>query len=85
MISTNVGTLKQKLSYYLRRVGEGHEVIVTSHSRQIARIIPEGQKSELEIQMPSLPVSELRKLKHPRKPIGGGKGVAFLLEDRARR
>ena len=40
MKSVNVGTLKNELSAYLRRVRKGEEVIVRDRNVPIARIVP---------------------------------------------
>ena len=40
MNTVSVATLKQKLSQYLRQVEQGEEVVVTSHRRRVARIVP---------------------------------------------
>ena len=58
MNTVNVATLKQKLSEYLRRVEEGDEIIVTSHRRRIARIIPEPEAG-VRIRPPLHPLSRL--------------------------
>jgi prevent-host-death family protein len=83
MISVNVATLKEKLSYYLKLVKDGQEVVVTSHRHRIARILavsaPNSQPTE-----PSRPVKDLRKLRgvKPRRSVSA---VRALLEDRQRR
>ncbi len=83
MSIVNVATLKEKLSYYLKRVKEGEEVVVTSHRQRVARILPvsapESQSTE-----PSRPVKDLLKLRgiKPRRTISA---VGTLLEDRQRR
>ena len=40
MKTVNIGTLKNKLSSYLRDVRNGEEVIVQDRKKPIARIIP---------------------------------------------
>lgn len=83
MISVNVATLKEKLSYYLKLVKDGQEVMVTSHRHRVARILavsaPNSQPTE-----PSRAVKDLRKLRgvKPRRSVSA---VRALLEDRQRR
>ncbi len=83
MISVNVATLKEKLSYYLKLVKDGQEVVVTSHRHRVARILavsaPNSQPTE-----PSRAVKDLRKLRgvKPRRSVSA---VRALLEDRQRR
>jgi prevent-host-death family protein len=43
-----VRELKNKLSAYLRLVAEGHKLIVTSHKRPIAQILPPEQAQQDE-------------------------------------
>lgn len=40
MASASVAELKDGLTDYLRRVGEGEEVIITEHGLPMARIVP---------------------------------------------
>ncbi len=83
MSIVNVATLKEKLSYYLKRVKEGEEVVVTSHRQRVARILP-ASASESRSTEPSRPVKDLLKLRgiKPRRTISA---VGTLLEDRQRR
>jgi prevent-host-death family protein len=82
MITVNVAELKQRLSAYLHRVGEGEEIVVTSHQRRVARVIPEPDG--LAIRPPSRRPRELAGVKGVR--MGTGRpAVAVLLEDRDRR
>ena len=77
--SVNVADLKSRLSYHLKRVEEGRELIVTAHKRQVARIIPVSEAG-LPVRGPARPVSDLRKLKGiARKRVSA---VTALLEDR---
>jgi len=79
----NVATLKEKLSYYLKLVKSGEEVVVTSHRHRVARILP-ATASSAEIVEPTRPVKDLRKVKGVklRRPASG---VRSLLDDRRRR
>lgn len=38
--TVGVADLKARLSAHLRRVQEGHELVVTDHGRPVARIVP---------------------------------------------
>ena len=40
MRSVNIGTLKNRLSSYLRYVREGEEILVQNRNKPIARIVP---------------------------------------------
>ena len=83
MTTVNVATLKENLSYYLRLVREGQEIVVTSHRHRVARILPpsapDGQVTE-----PPRPVRDLKKIKgiKSRRSLSA---VRTLLEDRRRR
>jgi prevent-host-death family protein len=46
MITTNVTTLRQALPKYLSYVEAGEHIIVTSHGKPIARIIPAANAAE---------------------------------------
>lgn len=83
MISVNVAMLKEKLSYYLKLVKRGQEVVVTSHRHKIARILPVSRPSS-EFTEPDREVKDLLKLKgiKPRRSLSA---VKALLEDRQRR
>ncbi len=83
MKTVNVATLKQKLSEYLRLVEQGDEVVVTSHRRPIARLVPENGTG-LVVHPPTQPLSALHRIRGAklRKPFNA---VQSLLDDRARR
>lgn len=81
MKTVNVATLKEKLSAYLRKVQEGEEIIVTSHRRPVARVVPESEA--LDIRHPSRPLSALRRIPGVRLRRGVS-AVDALIEDRRR-
>lgn len=81
--TVNVALLKQNLSAYLHLVEQGDEVVVTSHRRTVARLMPESDAG-CKIRPPILPVSALRKVKGV-TPLKGFSVDADLLWDRARR
>ena len=83
MLTVNVATLKEKLSYYLGLVKQGGEVVVTSHRHRVARILP-ASAPNAQPREPPRPVKDLRKLKgiKPRRSVSA---VRMLLEDRQRR
>lgn len=83
MTRVNVAILKEKLSQYLRQVEEGEEVVVTSHKRPVARIVPVLSPVERPKE-PSRPVSDLRYVKgiKRRKSVSA---VRELLKDRRSR
>ena len=39
-MEVSIRDLKSRLSEYLRRVAEGEEMIVTSHGKEVARLVP---------------------------------------------
>ena len=83
METTSVAELKQNLSHYLHAVEAGGEVIVTSHRRTVARLVPNGS-GDLRIRPPTRDMASLALLGRGR-PIGRVDGVKLLMEDRRRR
>ena len=83
MNTVNVATLKMKLSYYLKMVERGQEVVVTSHKQPVARILPILAAS-VEPMDPCRPVSDLFKLK-PIRRRRAVSAVRSLIEDRRSR
>lgn len=82
MNTVNVATLKEKLSYYLKLVKRGQEVVVTSHRHRVARILPVSAPESLPTE-PSRPVRDLQKLRGVK--VGRSvSAVRTLLEDRQR-
>lgn len=81
--TVNVAALKQNLSAYLHKVEQGAEVLVTSHRRTVARLVPDNA-TDTAIRPPTLPVSALANIRGVklRKPFSA---VQVLLEDRQRR
>jgi prevent-host-death family protein len=79
----NVAVLKEKLSYYLKLVKSGEEVVVTSHRHRVARIVP-VTASSAEIVEPTRPVKDLKTIRGivSRRSLSG---VKSLLDDRRRR
>lgn len=79
----SVAILKENLSYYLKLVKSGEEVVVTSYRHRVARILPVTAPSA-ELVEPTRPVKDLRKIKgiKVRRSLSG---VKSLLEDRRRR
>ena len=84
MKTANVAELKQNLSRYLRLVEQGDEVLVTSHHRPIARLVPEPGASGLDVRPPSLPLSALDAIEGvtPATPFSAGR---VLSAERRRR
>jgi prevent-host-death family protein len=46
MSEVNITELRKHLPTYLKQVSQGHEVLITSHGKIIARLIPEKNESE---------------------------------------
>ena len=84
MKTVNVAVLKNDLSRYLRAVGEGEEVVVTSHNHAVAKLVPYSTGSRLTIQPPSVAKPRWKSVTGV-KPLKAVDPVVFLLEDRARR
>jgi prevent-host-death family protein len=83
MKTVNVATLKQKLSEYLHFVEQGDEVVVTSHRRPVARMVPDNGTGVV-IRPPTLPVTALERVKGV-TPLKRFSVDADLAWDRARR
>jgi len=82
MVTVNVATLKEKLSYYLRLVKNGREIIVTSHHHPVAKILPVSAATVRIIEAVR-PVKDVLRLKgvRPRRTVSV---VNSLLNDRRR-
>lgn len=48
MTSNNVTELRQHLPNYLKQVQQGEEIVITSHGKILARLVPDKQESERE-------------------------------------
>lgn len=83
MKTVNVATLKQNLSAYLHVVEQGDEVLVTSHRRHIARLVPENN-SGVTIRPPSLPLRTLASIRGV-TPVKAVSAEKILLADRKAR
>lgn len=83
MKTVSVATLKQKLSEYLRFIEQGDEVVVTSHRRPVARLVPDNGMGVV-IRPPTLPITALKRVKGV-TPLKGYSVDADLAWDRARR
>ena len=46
-MKVSVRELKDHLSEYLRRVEAGEEVVVTSHKREVARLVPPAAETAI--------------------------------------
>lgn len=67
-VEVPVRELKDHLSEYLRRAGQGEELVITSHGRPVGRLLgprPAGRDLEAEA------VSRLRELPFVRPPRAG--------------
>jgi prevent-host-death family protein len=72
MKHANVSELKAHLSSYLTAVRGGETVVVHDRKTPIARLIPYQQKVDgVEIQEPTLPVKDLKKIRgvRPRRSV----------------
>lgn len=80
MKTANVAKLKENLSAYLHDVEQGDEVLVTSHRRPVARLVPENSSSG-SVRPPSLPLHTLKDLRGV-KPGAPLSAVGELMADR---
>jgi len=83
MKTVSVAVLKQQLSSYLHSVENGEDVVVTSHSRPVARMVAHNA-SPVRIKSPSRSPVVLGRLKGVRLSIGRS-AVEVLTEDRSLR
>lgn len=83
MTTVSVAVLKQQLSHYLHQVKDGEEVVVTAHSRPVARVTSITPGS-LRIRSPTADISALRRLKGVTLSPGRT-AVDLLIKDRADR
>lgn len=83
MTSVRVALLKSRLSEYLRRVRNGHEITVLDRDTPIARIVPyRAQPTRLKVRMPAPDAPRLQDV--PLLPPLEIEGdiVTLLLEER---
>jgi len=95
-MEVSIRELKNQLSKYLRRVAAGKEVVITSHKRPVARLIPAFPAAITEEDMttvierlkalPWIRVGKGGKLKGAKQPIklrpGDKLASDIVLEDR---
>jgi len=82
MKEVSVRALKDRLSEVLRRVEAGSTVVVTSHGRPLADLVPHRDASPLPARAAT---RKWGSVKLPRKGRGRTDAVALLLEERRRR
>lgn len=82
MKTVSVASLKQNLSRYLHMVVEGQELLVTSHQRPVARVVPESPGPT--IRPPLRSIATLRTINGISLP-SPSVGLDMLLGDRRRR
>jgi prevent-host-death family protein len=84
MIMVNIAKLKARISYYLRTVRAGGELVVTDRSTPIARIIPfeEKEPSRLQIRKAKRSPSELANLVYAPVENQRINSLDFLIEER---
>ncbi len=84
MTTTNVASLKSRLSSYLALVTGGDEVVVTSHGHPVARIVPIREAPGFVLHRPTRPIAGINRLRGIRTASAIDASAA-LLEDRRRR
>ncbi len=87
MAEVPVRVLKDRLSELLRAVESGSTVVVTSHGRALADLVPHRERapfaaSLLTVRQPSRPWGSVRRRRTGR---GGTNSTGLLLEERRRR
>lgn len=84
MISVNIAALKAKLSFYLSRVRQGHEVLVLDRNTPVARMVPSGGARGLVLTQAKRSPRSLLKMSF--RPARSATNVVELLrEERERR
>ncbi len=81
MKTVNVAALKQNLSEYLHLVEGGENVLVTSHRRPVARLVP-GPAVETGIRASTRPIGDLRKITPVMLQLGFSAETILLAERR---
>ena len=82
MSRVGVADLKAHLSQYLRKVRRGHVVTVLDRDTPIARIVPYGLETPLEVRRAT---RKPRSLRLPPRPATPTDSLSVLLKDRALR
>lgn len=83
MTAVRVAQLKARLSEYLRRVRQGHEVTVLDWETPIARIVPYGRPgTALQVRRPRPGSPGLHGVRLPPPLRANTDVVALLLEER---
>ncbi len=86
MQTVGIKELKDRLSYYLRRVKRGEQIIVTEHNKAIASLVPLGSREEsrelLALVEEGLATWKGGKPTGARKPLRlGGRPVAEIVQE----
>lgn len=82
MMVINVAKLKQRLGQYLAKVQRGEEVVILSHQRRVARLIPDSGAVP-GMRRPLRPMGDLVAIRGTK--VSGVRAVASLLADRRAR
>ena len=86
MSAANIADLKNRLSFYLREIRNGGEVIVMDHGHPIAKIIPflKKRKDDFTIRPARGKLSDILKIKPAKlsRPIDFEGVLKMLREDR---
>jgi prevent-host-death family protein len=84
MKTVSVAALKNQLSAYLHAVQEGEEICITSHSRPVARLVPEKKESSpFPLQIPDHPLRSLKQIKGVKSSLPFDP-LEYLWQDRER-
>jgi prevent-host-death family protein len=82
MSKVGIADLKAHLSQHLRRVRGGRTITVLDRDRPVARIVPYGAETPLEVQRAT---RKPRDLRVPPPPASPTDSLSLLLKDRASR
>ncbi len=85
-MSVGVRELKDNLSRYLSRVGNGEEIVVTDRGRAVAKIVPIGARGVLDrlIAEGAVVPAEVAKQRAPARRLRASAPVSDLVADQRR-
>jgi len=79
MMQTSIRDLKNHLSQYLRRAQRGEEIVVTSHNRPVAKLIPASSEEAGTQLSRHAWLQELDKLREDLAMAANGKPMSQLV------
>lgn len=80
-MQTSIRDLKDHLSQYLRRARRGEEIVVTSHNRPVAKLVPvSDEEAEMQLSRQAW-LQELSKLREDLATAAHGKPMSRLVTE----